>query len=233
MASMPERLADAMDAHDLAAVHPMEPFMNKRLALPLLSMAALTLPSCVQLLQAAYPPPSTNPSAVTAGTYKIEPGHTQVSFSVLHMGFTYYSGNFSGASGTVTLDPAKPSAMSISVSVPIDSVQTTSTKLDGELKSADWLDAAKFPAMTFTSTSVTSTGADTADVAGNLTLHGVTRPLTLHATFVGTGTNILDQHVTAGFRVTGVLRRSEFGVSKYVPLIGDEVALTINAAFEK
>ena len=207
--------------------------MNKRLALPLLALAALTLPSCVQLLQAAFPPPSSNPTAVTAGTYKIEPTHTQVLFSVLHMGFTYYTGTFSGASGTVTLDPSKPSAMSVSISVPIDSVQTTSTKLDGELKSADWLDADKFPTMSFTSTSVTSTGADTADVAGNLTLHGATRPLTLHATFVGAGTNILDQHVTAGFRVTGTVKRSDFGVTKYVPLIGDEVQMTIAAAFEK
>jgi polyisoprenoid-binding protein YceI len=66
-----------------------------------------------------------------------------------------------------------------------------------------------------------------------LTLHGVTKPLTLHATFVGAGVNILDHKETIGFQLTGTLKRSEFGVSKYVPLIGDAVSLTIAAAFER
>ena len=88
---------------------------------------------------------------IKAGSYKVEPSHTQVVFSVLHMGFTRFSGFFSGASGTLQFDPAKPAADKLDVSVPIQSVLTTSSKLDGELKGAQWFDAAKFPTATFTS----------------------------------------------------------------------------------
>ena len=77
------------------------------------------------------------------------------------------------------------------------------------------------------------TGARTADITGALTLHGVTQPLVLHARFNGAGVNPLDHAYTSGFEATGVIRRSEFGVAKYVPLVGDEVTLTISAAFEK
>ena len=123
--------------------------------------------------------------------------------------------------------------MSVSISVPVASVSTTSPKLDGELKSADWLDAAHYPTMVFRSETVTPTGATTADVTGTLTLHGVTKMLTLHATFVGAGVNVLDSKETVGFQLSGMVKRSDFGVTKYVPLVSDEVTLMISAAFEK
>jgi polyisoprenoid-binding protein YceI len=119
------------------------------------------------------------------------------------------------------------------VTVPVSSVLTTSPKLDEELKEADWLDAAKYPTMSFVSTSVKMTGAKTADVTGTLTLHGVSKPETLHALFVGAGVNILSHNETAGFQIAGTIKRSDFGVNKYVPLISDEVQLIIAAAFEK
>ncbi len=171
-------------------------------------------------------------STVKAGTYSIEPTHTQVGFTLLHLGFSYYSGVFSNASGTLTLDPSKPAASSLSVTIPIDSVQTTSTKLDGELKGADWFDAGQFADATFVSTSVTPVGRDAAKVVGNFTLHGVTKPETLNVRFVGAGVNPLDKQYTVGFEATGTIKRSAFGVTKYVPLVGDVVKLTIAGAFE-
>ncbi len=87
--------------------------------------------------------------------------------------------------------------------------------------------------MVFRSETVTSTGAATADVAGTLTLHGVTKPVTLHATFVGAGVNLLDHKETVGFQLSGTVKRSDFGVTKYVPLVSDDVTLMISAAFEK
>ncbi len=200
--------------------------------LPLTAMA-LFLPACAQIVQAAWTPPTRDAAKVKAGTYAVEPAHTQVIFSVMHMGFTNYAGTFSGASGSLSVVPKKPSAMAVSISVPVSSVATTSGKLDGELKSADWLDAARYPTMVFRSTSVTQTGPDTADVAGQLTLHGVTKPLTLHATFNGAGVNMLDNKTTIGFQLSGALKRSDFGVTKYVPLVSDDVTLMIAAAFEK
>ncbi len=87
--------------------------------------------------------------------------------------------------------------------------------------------------MTFKSEKVTPTDKNAADIEGQLTLHGVTRPLTLHATFNGAGVNIMDKHYTVGFNATGHIKRSDFGVKTYVPLIGDDVDLTLSAAFEK
>ncbi len=175
---------------------------------------------------------SHEPSTVTGGDYKVEPGHTQVGFSLLHMGFSYYSGVFSDVSGTLTLVSGHPAASKLDVQIPIGSVATTSAKLDGELKGAEWFDAARYPTATFTSTSVTPTAKNTAQITGTLTLHGVSKPETLSAHFVGAGTNPLSKKYTVGFEATGTIRRSDFGVKTYVPLIGDEVRLTIAGAFE-
>ncbi len=171
--------------------------------------------------------------AAKSGAYKLEPQHTQVMFGVSHMGFTTYYGQFGNASGAMVLDAANPSASKLDVTVPVGDVWTPSAKLVDELKSSAWLDAAKFPTMTFHATSITPTGPTTADVAGTLTLHGVTKPLTLKAKFNTAGVNMLNHAYTAGFQVTGTVKRSDFGVSQYVPVIGDNVDLMISAAFER
>lgn len=198
---------------------------------PILALAAIlaiSTASSTAFAQSA----SHETSTVKAGTYSIEPTHTQVEFTLLHLGFSYYSGVFSNVSGTLTLDPSKPATSSLNVTIPIGSVQTTSTKLDGELKGADWFDAGQFANATFVSTSVTPVGKDGARVVGNFTLHGVTKPETLNVRFVGAGINPLDKQYTVGFEATGSIKRSAFGVSKYVPLVGDVVKLTIAGAFE-
>jgi polyisoprenoid-binding protein YceI len=131
------------------------------------------------------------------------------------------------------LDPTKPSASKLDVTIPINSVTTTSTKLDSELKGAEWFDADKFPTATFVSNKVTPTGKDAAKVTGILTLHGVSKPETLTVHFIGAGVNPLDKKYTAGFEAIGMIKRSDFGVKTYLPLIGDEVKLTIAGAFEQ
>ncbi|MGI4977963.1 MAG: YceI family protein [Janthinobacterium lividum] len=196
---------------------------------PLLPAALVLAVSGPALAQVA----SHEPSQVQAGTYAIDPQHTQVGFGVSHMGFTTYYGHFADASGTLELTPKNPAGSKLSVSVPTASVSTTSDKLDGELKGDQWFDAAKYPTITFTSTQIVPTGRGEAKVTGNLTMHGVTKPVTLDAKFVGAGTNPLDKKYTVGFAITGLVSRSEFGVKTYVPLIGDEVAITISGAFEK
>lgn len=199
--------------------------MSKTLALAL----AATLVPAALLAQGG---PNTAPNAVLPGTYTIDPNHTQIGFSVLHMGFSLYSGRFSDASGTLDLKP-KAAASSVRISVPVASVSTTSTKLDGELKDVDWLDAKAFPTMTFSSTRVMPGAKGKAKILGDLTLHGVTKPVTLDVRFVGSGANPLNKKYTAGFEITGDIKRSDFGVTKYVPMIGDTVHLTINASLEK
>lgn len=173
------------------------------------------------------------PPDVRSGAYKVEPDHTRVLFSVSHLGFTTYYGEFDGAAGTLKLDAASPAASQLDVTVPVTGVTTPSAKLNGELVSADWFDAAKFPAISFHSTSVTVTGPNTADVAGNLTMHGVTKPVVLKAKFNRGAPNPMNQRYTIGFEVSGEIKRSDFGVAKYVPMVGDNVDLIISAAFEK
>ena len=173
------------------------------------------------------------PASVQAGAYKIEPIHTRVLFAVSHLGFTTYYGEFVGASGVLKLDPTDIGKSSLEVTVPVAGVSTPSEKLTGELKGPEWFDAERFPAIAFKSTSIVATGDNTADVTGDLTLHGVTRQVTLKAKFNTAGVNPLDKAYTAGFEVRGDIKRSEFGVTKYVPLVGDDVRLIISVAFER
>jgi polyisoprenoid-binding protein YceI len=149
------------------------------------------------------------------------------------MGFSTWYGDFSGATGSLTLDPKNLATAALSVTIPVASVSTTNTTLDGELESPAWFDAAKFPTISFKSTAVTLTSPTTALVAGDVTFHGVTKPTTLTVSFKASGTNPMTKAVTIGFEVKGQLKRSDFGVATYVPLIGDDVDLTISAPFEK
>ena len=170
---------------------------------------------------------------IEAGAYSVEPNHTRVTFGVSHFGFTTYYGEFRDASGMLKLDPTSPDGSTFNFKVATASVMVPNEKLEGELKGDQWLDAAKFPEITFKSTKVVKTGADTADATGDFTLHGVTKPLTLSVRFNGAGASPVNKNYTAGFEVTGMLKRTDFGVKTYAPMIGDEVDIRIAAAFEK
>ena len=166
------------------------------------------------------------------GSYKVESYHTQVGFSISHFGFTNYSGLFSGATGSLQLDPAKLGTSKLDISIPVDSVTTTVSKLTDELKGDQWFDTAKFPKATFVSTQVVPT-AEGATVTGNFTLHGITKPVVLHVRFIGAGVNPIDKAYTVGFEATGTIKRSDFNVKTYLPAVGDEVKLNIAGAFEQ
>jgi polyisoprenoid-binding protein YceI len=202
----------------------MKTFSRAAAALACLAIAGASL---------AQTAPSANPEAVQPGTYNVEPAHTRVLFSVLHMGFTHYYGDFTGVSGRLSLDPRRIADARVQVSIPTASVSTTNAKLDSELKGAQWLDAAADPTITFVSTHVTRTGPATARIDGDLTLHGVTRPVSLDASFNAAGLNALTHKYTVGFDAVGHLNRSDFGVKTYVPLISDRVDIIISAAFER
>ncbi|GBR54861.1 polyisoprenoid-binding protein [Acetobacter pomorum] len=172
-------------------------------------------------------------SAVEQGTYTVDPTHTQIVFSVLHLGFTNYSGFFSNASGTLALNPMQPETSHLSVSIPVSSLLTPSSKLTEELKTSQWFDVAHYPDAKFVSSKITSTGTDTADIEGQFTLHGITQPLTLHARFIGAGQNPMNKTYTVGFQANGELKRSAYGITTYVPMVADKVHLSIAGAFQK
>jgi polyisoprenoid-binding protein YceI len=175
---------------------------------------------------------SHDPATVQDGTYSVEPLHTRVLFSVSHLGFTTWYGEFTKVTGSLDLSSKSVGKSTLEIHIPVDSISTSNMKVDGELKDAPWFDAAQFPEIVFKADKVAETGKGTAKVAGALTLHGVTKPVTLTVKFNGAGTNVLDKKYTVGFEVSGKIKRSDFGMKTYLPLIGDDVDLIISAAFE-
>jgi polyisoprenoid-binding protein YceI len=182
------------------------------------------------LAQSPSPQTATN---VKQGAYTIEPKHTQVMFGIDHMSFTTYYGRFSDVSGTLMLSPQAPSTSKFEIHVPVSTISTTSKRLNDELRGDQWFDSKKFPEIVFRSIGATVTGQDTAKVVGDLTMHGLTRPVTLNVTFHGAGVNPLDDKYTVGFEASGHLKRSDFDINPNIPLVGDRVNLVISAAFEK
>ena len=193
-----------------------------------LVLALAAVPASAQMPK--EPPGKADVSRIVAGDYAIEPQHTQVRFTVMHLGFTPYSGFFSGASGSLSIDPAKPDAAKVSIEVPVGSVWVTVPKLTEELRSPMFFDPARYPTMKFVSDHVVVHGTH-ATISGQLTMHGQTHPLTLEASFVGAGAMMGKR--TVGFTATGTLNRSDYGIKTGVPLVSDEVKIDIAAAFER
>jgi polyisoprenoid-binding protein YceI len=174
------------------------------------------------------------PGDVPAGVYEIVTKETLVRYEVLHFGYSDYWGTFPGATGTMTLDPANLAATRLDVKVPIVGVETTNRELNGQLFSNEFFDGETYPDMHFVSTAVTRTGPRTADIAGDLTIHNITKPVVLAAEFVAGGPSPFAKKETIiGFRAKGVVRRSDFGLGKWVPIVSDETRIVISAAFRK
>jgi polyisoprenoid-binding protein YceI len=169
-------------------------------------------------------------SRVPAGTYAVDTGHTQVTFTVLHFGFSDFTAQAGGATGSLTIDPKAPSNAKVDITIPASGIVTTVKALDEHLATADFFDAATYPTIKFVSTSVKATGTK-AVITGNLTLHGVTKPVVLNATLIGAGDNPMSKKLNVGFAATTTIKRSEFGMAKYVPVVSDNVKIQINAAF--
>lgn len=194
-------------------------------------LVLLTLAGCGYLIPANNQ--TLDPARLESGAYRLDPDHTALLWKVNHLGFTLYVGRFDHIQGSLDFDPEAPSASRLEVSVETASIGSVDPKLDADLRSSGWFDAATHPQIVFRSTAIDVTGRNTGRVTGNLTLHGVTRPVRLEVTFNGGATDIITGKYTLGFAATGTIKRSEFGVDDYVPAIGDEVQLEIYTEFER
>jgi polyisoprenoid-binding protein YceI len=170
----------------------------------------------------------------------VDPSHTLVVWTLDHLGFSPYSGIFGDVTGTLTLDPKNLNAAKVDVTIPVSKVVTASAGLTDHLLRAgkdggkpDFFGAAPAAAR-FVSTSVVAKGQK-ARITGNLSLNGVTRPVTLDAAFYGAGTMPAQMggKENVGFKATGTILRSQFGLGFGIPMVGDEVKLDISAAFQK
>jgi polyisoprenoid-binding protein YceI len=178
-------------------------------------------------------------SALAPGTYVLDRRHASLILRVSHQNFSLYTLRFTGLEARFAYDPANPQQTSLAVRVDPNSIDTATggdtfgKMFDAQLLGADWLDAKQFPQITFKSTSLDPGDGRTGTITGDLTLHGVTRPLTLKVTFNGTGKAIPGGEIKAGFSATGTVKRSEFGVSRFFPVLGDELQLNIEVEFIK
>jgi len=167
-------------------------------------------------------------AASAADELEIDGSHTYPNFTVSHRGLTMTHGRFNDTSGKVVVD-REGKTSSVKVVIQTTSIDTGHDKRDDHLRSAEFLDVAKFPTMTYESTKVSFTGADTAKVEGTLTLHGVTRPVALDVTRFSCTMHSVKKTPICGFSARGVLKRSDFGISYGVPNIGDDIELSIEA----
>lgn len=196
----------------------------------LVSALALGAIGSVALVPSNPAPAPVATVAAAADTYSIDPVHSSVIFRIKHMNTAYFYGAFGEIKGTITLDSANPSASTIQAEIPIDSVTTRNEKRDGHLKSPDFFNAAKFPTATFKSTSVTADG-DTFKVTGDLTLHGVTKPVTLDLQKTGSMQSPRGEMI--GFETTFTINRSDFGISFMPDGLGEEVRITVSIEARK
>ncbi|MEC3949735.1 YceI family protein [Sphingobium sp. HWE2-09] len=205
----------------------------KKFLIPAAALIAIAGGSVVVAQMPTSAPGTKDVAKVTGGTYKVDGGHTQVVFAWNHMGFTNNMGTIAEPTGTLTLDKASPAKSKVAVEFTIANLRTGVAKLDEHLMKADFFDSAKFPTATFVSTSVKPEGATAAEITGNLTIKGVTKPVTLDAEFFGAGVQPMSKKENVGFVATGTIKRSDFGMGYGVPVVGDAIELKIVAGFEK
>lgn len=169
-------------------------------------------------------------SPLYAVTYTFEPQHTQGVLRWNHLGFANPTAQFNTVEGTLEFDPADPKHSSVAVTIPLTSMSTGVPDLNDDFRSSDFFDLAKFPTATFKSRKIEKGATpDTLKVAGDLSVHGITKPVVLDVTINKVGTNPRNQVPTVGFEAMATLKRSDFGLGLYVPQVSDEIRIHITA----
>lgn len=188
-------------------------------------------PAVDPALAPAVVEPAFDASAAPAGAYKSDPGHAYITFSYSHMGYSNPMVRWGSWTGDLNWNPSAPEQSSVTATIDVGSVDSGVEKLDNHLRSADFFDAEIFPTIAFKSTSVKLTGLSTAEIAGELTVKDVTKPVTLSATINKAADDAFAKAYKLGFSAEGKLNRSDYDVGLYAPMVGDEVSYRIEAEF--
>lgn len=167
------------------------------------------------------------------GTWNNDKAHTRIGFEVKHAGMSWVSGYFGDFDVKTQAAGKKYLGTTVDVTIQTQSIHTGIDARDNHLRSADFFEADKYPTMTFKSTRFVAKSKNKGKIYGNLTIKGVTRPVVLNATLIAHGISDMSHTMTAGFRLTGTIKRTDFGLGpKFLPaIIGDEVNLIIDAEF--
>ncbi len=171
--------------------------------------------------------------AVPSGAYELENTHGYITFSYDHLGFSTPHVGFNSFDVALNADSEDPSKSTVSVTIDASSIDSRVEEFDKHLIGSDYFDTANHPEITFASTGMVATGENTFDVTGDLTIKGVTKPVTLNATINKAANHPMRGVPTIGLSATGTLSRSEWGLGKYVPAVGDEVTLNITVELIK
>ena len=212
------------------------------LATVFLGLAACSPKPVAEKAEAPAAPAAAKPAPVRApaGAYTLDKTHSTVVFRVSHLGFSKYTAAFAEFDAKLNFDPAKPELTTLEATIDPRSLTLPAPPagFKDELVGPQWLNAVQYSAITFKSTKVDVTGANTAKVTGDFTLHGVTKPVVLDVTFNGGYEgHPMDPNARIGFSATGVFKRSDFGVAYGVPApgttmgVGDEVSVAIETEF--
>ena len=167
------------------------------------------------------------PAFAAPVTYKLDPSHTNVIAQWNHFGFSNPFANFGNVEGTLVYDAANIGNSSVQVTLPLSGLEAFTPKFNEHLRSADFFDAAKFPNATFKSTRVEAAGEGKLKVSGDLTIKDITRPVVLDVTLNKAGEHPMKKVPAIGFDATATVKRSDFGVGAYAPMVSDEVTLKI------
>lgn len=209
--------------------------------LGLLTLAAV-VPQAIPANQTAASSSPAEPAAapVPAGAYTLDKAHASLIFRVDHLGFSNFTARFSRFDARLQFDPANPASSSVTVTIDPRSIESDNPPAGfmDLLRGGQWLNTAKYPQMTFRSTRVERSGPNALRIQGDLSLHGVTRPVTLNATYNGGyAGHPMDPHARIGFSARGSLERSQFGIALGVPSpgstmgVGDRVEIIVEAEF--
>lgn len=176
------------------------------------------------------------PTARAADRFEIDPTHSNIIFMVNHLGYSRMVGQFQDFSGALVFDAQDPGSGSVEIAIKTASVDTDHGKRDDHLRSPDFFNATEFPEMTFKSTSIEITGDKTGKITGDMTLLGVTKPVTIDVTFNKVAPHPLPQYngvLVAGFSGRGSLKRSDFGMKTFAPALGDEIEIWLEIESHK
>ncbi len=173
-------------------------------------------------------------SVYSQSTWQLDKAHARLGFSITHLMISDVEGSFKNFTASIKAPKADFSDAQVEMSADIASINTDNEGRDKHLQSPDYFDAAKFPKLTFVSKSFTKTGANTYSVTGDLTMHGVTKSVTLNV-IAKTGVNPMSKKNAAGFKISGTIKRSDFDIAAKTPsaILGDEIELMANAEFSQ
>lgn len=204
--------------------------MRQSLLIALPFTALLSLSACASLIT---PDVKATPEALRPGAYELDAEHAALVFKIGHMGFSHFIGRFDSFEASLDFDAADPTTAKLEAIIDMTSLALPDQDFANTLMGSGWFDAETYPQAIFRSTAVSVTDDNTGTVTGDLTLHGETHPVTLDVTFNGGGQDMLRGAYITGFSATGAFNRSDFGISKYVGPVSDEVDLIIETEFTK